>query len=735
MQKVLLGSFLFVGSALYGQVAPMSLQLETKNQTDSVPIVDYSHPLVSFVLRPADYYDNGMYLLTGKTVQIINPSIAQTNLSEKVGRQLFAQVPSAFIYDMDGSGNQINVAVRGLDPHRGWEFNIRQNGIMTNSDIYGYPASHYSPPMEAIERVEMVGGAASIQYGTGFGGMLNYVTKSPDTTRRLSYESITTAGSYGLLSTYQRIHGRIGKFSYSAYYQKRVSDGYRRNSESKSDAQFVQISYQASEKVRIKAELGRSTYLYHTPGQLTDSMFYADPRSSTRSRNYFSPTIYVPSIVLDWAVSDKTKVEFSTAALLGTRNSVLFDAFANVVDTINPLTMQYKNRQVDIDNFNSYNSEARIRHVYSIGRNHYNILVAGVRYTYNDLHRRQQGKGTTGTDYDLSLVSDVWGRDLHFRTQNIAAFIENKFTINKKFTVSPAVRVESGVSELTGNIVYLPTNEVERVIKHQFALGGVAAQYSFSDFMHLYANVAQAYRPVALKDIIPSSVLERSAQNLKDELGYNAEVGIHYWYKDKFQLRASLFQVYMQNRMGNVVLTDSAGSSYILRTNIGNSLTRGIELAAHYDLIQEDNMTLRVRTATSYMDAYYIKASIANGSTNTDISGNRVESVPAWITRNSVQWTFFKFNFNVLYSYVSKTYSDALNTETPSANGAKGVVPSYGIWDATASYQFSEKITVSANANNIFNKQYFTKRPAMYPGAGVWSSDGRSVQISLHVRL
>ena len=191
----------------------------------------------------------------------------------------------------------------------------------------------------------------------------------------------------------------------------------------------------------------------------------------------------------------------------------------------------------------------------------------------------------------------------------------------------------------------------------------------------------------------------------------------------------------MQNRMGNVVLTDSAGSSYILRTNIGNSLTRGIELAAHYDLIQEDNMTLRVRTAASYMDAYYIKASIANGSTNTDISGNRVESVPAWITRNSVQWTFFKFNFNVLYSYVSKTYSDALNTETPSANGAKGVVPSYGIWDATASYQFSEKITVSANANNIFNKQYFTKRPAMYPGAGVWSSDGRSVQISLHVRL
>ena len=28
-----------------------------------------------------------------------------------------------------------NIAARGLDPHRGWEFNIRKDGIITNSDI------------------------------------------------------------------------------------------------------------------------------------------------------------------------------------------------------------------------------------------------------------------------------------------------------------------------------------------------------------------------------------------------------------------------------------------------------------------------------------------------------------------------------------------------------------------------------------------------------------------------
>lgn len=75
------------------------------------------------------------------------------NLAEKTGRQIFAKIPGAFIYDMDGSGNQVNISTRGLDPHRSWEYNIRQNGIMINSDLYGYPASHYSLLWKQLNRL------------------------------------------------------------------------------------------------------------------------------------------------------------------------------------------------------------------------------------------------------------------------------------------------------------------------------------------------------------------------------------------------------------------------------------------------------------------------------------------------------------------------------------------------------------------------------------------------------
>ena len=44
--------------------------------------------------------------------------------------------------------------------------------------MYGYPASHYSMPMEAVDHIELVRGTGSLQYGAQFGGMLNYVTKN-----------------------------------------------------------------------------------------------------------------------------------------------------------------------------------------------------------------------------------------------------------------------------------------------------------------------------------------------------------------------------------------------------------------------------------------------------------------------------------------------------------------------------------------------------------------------------
>jgi Fe(3+) dicitrate transport protein len=674
------------------------------------------------------------FLYGGKKTELITLSSTNANIAIKTGRQLFAKIPGVFVYDMDGSGNQLNISTRGLDPHRSWEFNIRQNGIIINSDMYGYPASHYSAPMESFEKIELVRGTASLQYGAQFGGMINYCTKKPDSAKAFTLESINTAGSYNLLSSYNAMSGTYKKFSYYAYYYRRHSDGYRKNSQSDANAQFVQLNYQFSSGMSIKAEIGRSYYLYHIPGPLNDSMFHADPTMSTRSRNYFSPDIYVPSVTFNWKLSQQTTINLTTSGVFGNRSSVQFDAFANVPDTINPITGTYKKRQVDIDRFNSKTVEFRLLHQYNIGKLQ-SKLATGFAYMNNDLHRQQLGEGTTGSDYDLTLTTPGFGRDIHFKTSNWALFAENSFQITSRWSVSPGVRFENGYSKMNGTISYYTVHPLPTTITHHFVMTGIHSQYKLDKENTLYGGISQAYRPVIFKDIIPASTYEQIDKNLKDAFGYNAEIGVRGKLLSRLQYDINVFRLLYKNRMGTLVLQDNAGQSYTFKTNIGNSLTRGVELFIQYKFPITHYLFAGLFTSTSFMDANYVTGQVSTGTSNKSIAGNKVEAVPEWISRNGLDIIYKGFSCTILYNYTSSTFSDALNTVTPPPSGAKGITPSYSIWDINTSLRTGSHFTIRAGLSNIFNKQYFTKRPAFYPGPGIWPSDGRNFNLTLGIRI
>jgi Fe(3+) dicitrate transport protein len=671
------------------------------------------------------------FIFAGKKSEVITVAELPANLAEKVGRQVFAKIPGAFIYDMDGAGNQVNISTRGLDPHRSWEYNVRHNGAITNSDLYGYPASHFSPPMESVERIELIRGTASLQYGAGFGGMINYVSKSPDPHRPFSFESLNTIGSFGLMSTYNAIGGTQGKWSYHAYYQRRVSSGYRRNARSESEGQMLSLRYQASDKLSVGAELARSMYLHQVPGPLTDSMFAADPRQSTRFRNFFNPDIYVPVLRAEWHLTPKTSMSFLASAVLGHRSSVQFIGFADRPDVIDPLISAYSERQVDIDNFNSYNAEWRMTTEHRLG-----ILAAGLQLTRNNLHRRQLGRGTTGIDYDLSLVEGAhFRRDVRNRTRNLAIFAEHLFQLTPKLSLSPGARMELGVSDMVGVITYLEEGQYPGEIPHVFPLFGVNMEYRLNAHNRIYGGISQAYRPVIFSDLIPANELERNDPNLRDASGHNLELGMSGQIKDALFFDLSFFQILYLDRIGRILEEDADGRAYFFKTNLGASRTNGLELYVEWKALRTLHAQVSLFTASSYFDGRYLRGAVALGGENVSVTGNRLESTPRWTSRNGLQLQYKNFASSLQYSFVDRTYSDALNTEQPSANGAQGIVPAYGLWDLNVSWRIIPSLALRLGAHNLANRQYFTKRPLGYPGGGVWPSDGRGFTCALGLRL
>jgi len=676
----------------------------------------------------------GTYIFSGKKSEVIELTNKDLGLAEKYGRQVFSKIPGIFVYDMDGTGNQTNISTRGLDPHRGWEFNIRKDGVLTNSDMYGYPASHYNIPLEAVERIELVRGTASLQYGGQFGGLLNYVSKKPDSTA-LAFQSINTAGSYGLLSSFNSISGTKGKFRYYAWFNKKANSGYRKNSDSKYDAQNISLFYEFSPNIELKAEWTRSNYVIHLAGQLTDEMFKADPRSSTRSRNYYNPEINIPSLTLDWKMGESTRLKFTSSAVIGVRNSVMFDKLANVIDAIDPTTLQYANRQVDVDHFKSFTNELRLLQSYSLLGQTSN-LAAGVQYMNNDLHRQQQGKGTSGTDFDLSLVTPGFGRDMHLKTNNIAFFAENRWVLLPRLSVNTGVRFELGETDMTGVINNYPTGDVPNNIKHEYPLFGVSGQYELTKAMNLYAGWSQAYRPVIFKDIIPGSTFELTDKNLKDAKGYNLEAGFRGSWRF-LNWDVSYFQLQYNNRMGTVSQMNSNNQEIIYRTNIGNSRTKGVELFTQADFPLSKTAGFSLYTATAYMDARYQNASIrdANAKITVSIDGNKVESVPEWTSRNGATLKVKRYSLSILHSYTASSFADALNAVAPNATGTVGIAPSYHLFDASTNIGLTNYLRIGLNVSNMFDKHYFTKRPQFYPGPGIWPSDGRTFSATVSLSL
>ena len=170
----------------------------------------------------------GTMLFAGKKSDVLLLDQMDANLTTGNQRQVFAKIPGTQIWEHDSSGLQIGISNRGLDPNRSWETNQRMNGYDIMAEVFAYPDTYFTPPLDAVERIEMVRGSASLQFGAQFGGLVNYQIKRAPLNRRLTFTSTQTGGTNGLFSSHTQVGGKVGKVTYNGYYHHRQGDGWRR---------------------------------------------------------------------------------------------------------------------------------------------------------------------------------------------------------------------------------------------------------------------------------------------------------------------------------------------------------------------------------------------------------------------------------------------------------------------------------------------------------------------------
>ncbi|MBK8644531.1 MAG: TonB-dependent receptor [Saprospiraceae bacterium] len=414
-------------------------QNDTVKKIDLKEVIIQDYKTLSEMARMPDVKENVIY--AGKKTEVIQLDKINADLSTNNTRQVFAKVPGISIWENDGSGIQAGVASRGLSPNRSWEFNVRQNGYDVSSEVFGYPETYYTPPMEALVKIEVIRGASSLQYGPQFGGLLNYQIKKGNPNKAISYETQQTVGSYGLFNTYHAIGGTHKKFSYYGFLHHRSADGWRNNSRYNIQTVYFSANYQLSKKINLSGEYTNMNYKSQQPGGLTDVQFKDNHRQSLRERNWFGAPFNVASLTVKYDISQSVNLQIKSFATIAERNSVGFTKSITTTDSINQTTLQYNARQVDRDHYKNYGTEARVSIKYKFFEKD-NIFAGGLRAYRGNTKRDQLGIGTTGNNYDLTLTNPQYGRSLEFGTTNYAAFAENIFQIGKRLKVVPGIRFD-----------------------------------------------------------------------------------------------------------------------------------------------------------------------------------------------------------------------------------------------------------------------------------------------------
>lgn len=689
-----------------------------------------------------------MILISSKKTSLIKLDEINANLVQNSARQVFSRTPGVFVFESDGSGAQMGVSVRGLSPNRSWEFNVRQNGYDIAADPFGYPEAYYSPSLEAVEQVQLIRGAATLQFGPQFGGLLNYSMKSGDKKKRIAVESLQSIGSYGLLNTYNSVGGQLSSWNYFVSYHHRQADGWRENARYRTGQLFGRIAYQLNTRLEVALEATMLRNELQQPGGLTDSLFAIDPSQSLRARNWLSTPWNTIHLLVDWKYSDRLRLKYSATLLAAERNSVGMVGSMLIQDTVSSVTGSYANRQVDRDYYKNFTSEIRVNYEYSLsGRNH--TLVGGVRCFTGTINRNQKGVGTNSSfmDFELLSVATDFPRKLEYGSLNYAAFTENVFHLTSSISVTPGLRFEyirssrDGRLGMTSNV---PEQIQAEAMTRSFLLAGIGAEWKYADQSKLYFNFSQSYRPVTYSELTPAATMDIINPSLKDASGFSADFGTKGKLGDWLSYDVNLFYLRYRDRVGNVTLQRDDLTLYQYKTNLGDSRHRGVEmyLEAHpFRLKCPESFLcgLGFWASVAITSAEYVDYTFVNTTSDEanfiNLSGNQVEYAPRKIVRYGLTWASDNIAATLQESYTSSVFTDANNTVEATDNAQSGQLPAYSVVDFSGQYTLKAHYIFKLAINNLLNDVYATRRSAGYPGPGLLPNEGRTVVFTVGIRF
>ena len=683
----------------------------------------------------------GNSIFAGKKTNKIILDNMTGDMSSNNARHVYNKIGGLNIFQNDDAGLQLNIGGRGLNPGRSANFNIRQNNYDISADVLGYPESYYSPPAEALKEIQIIRGAASLQYGTQFGGLVNFIFKKPEKFKKISLVARNSIGSNSLYTNFTSLSGKLKKVGYYTFINYKRGDGFRSNSNFESINLFSYFDMEIAKKLKASIEVTYLTYLAKQAGGLTDVMFYENPLQSNRERNWFKIDWLLYNSKISYKLNNEDNISLNLFMLDANRFAL---GYRNIrVDQIDPIN----ERDLVKGFFNNYGFESRYLNKYKLLTKSA-VILSGFKYYKSD-NIGQQGPGSANYSADFEFYNHEYPfypnqSYYNYPNLNTSFFLENIFYIDSSLSITPGLRYENIDTESNGYYRAVYLNLVNQPLydttiyntnknKRNFFLFGVGLSYKRQKDYEVYSNISQNYRSVTFSDITINSPTFLIDPNISDEKGYSYDVGFRGVYNSFLSFDFNYYGLSYNNRIGflqkKIEFMPGFFTTKTQKGNIGDAFIYGIEsLIDLYlkNIMQDVNLN-------AFLNYAYTKSEYIRSETES-IVGNEVEFVPEHNLKSGLNVNFKRYMAAIQLTYLSDQFTEASNSIDSDISGILGSIPSYYILDFSSSIDI-KKYKLFFGINNLTNKSYFTRRATGYPGPGIIPSQKRNYFITLEIKI
>src|SRR6266542_7111765 len=204
-------------------------------------------------------------------------------------REVMATTPGIIVSE-EPQSPIINFGYRGLNSQRSEFTQVLKDGVSIKNEQFGFPESHYTPSLDAVERIEFIRAGAALQFGPQPGGAINFVMKMPRQDRPFHFTTKNVFGGYDYYRNYTEADGTVGPLGYYFYYDHRQQEGFREaNSDYELNAGSARLVWDVTNDSRFVLTLDAYDEEHAEPGGLRrredvnppNSVFVEDDRTAT----------------------------------------------------------------------------------------------------------------------------------------------------------------------------------------------------------------------------------------------------------------------------------------------------------------------------------------------------------------------------------------------------------------------------------------------------------------------